>query len=489
MAIGDDSGDFLIQILYPFQDFDRYTLGYQASAPRVGDGQHHRPPALPAGEPARAGQRHLHRHRADLRLRAGSSDIQIDSLNFTDLETTGFRGEVTKIVGDQNLLTYGGSTTRTTPSTPTSRPPPRPSARLLPVRPRLHPARRHPFFFFECAFVDTDDVANTPNATNTGYGVFVQDEIRLGDDFSATLGLRYAKTETKAEPTPGLDISGLDFCDDAVVGASNLTYSITPNLKLVASYGTAFRAPSIIERLFNGLTPEGSGFQILNPDLMSEESDNIDLGLKYRSRRAFFEAIYFDTEIDDAIIQHTLTDDEIAAAADGRPGRDRPGRRRRSWSSSATPTCSRSTASSSPAATASTTASPSAATTPTSRARAESGGRRPIPPATPSPTSGTPIVRYELVGVREFWVEYRIRHNGEEDLDVDPDAAGPPRRRAAVVHRPPGGRRPDSSTTTRPGPPAQPASSTTSPTSSTPSSRTPPSSAPSRSGASSSPTT
>ena len=115
---------------------------------------------------------------------------------------------------------------------------------------------------------DTDDVANTPNATNTGYGVFVQDELRLSDDWSLTLGLRYAKTETKAEPTPGLDTRGLDFEDDAVVGALNFTYSITPNLKAVASYGTAFRAPSIVERLFNGITPEGAGFQILNPDLV-----------------------------------------------------------------------------------------------------------------------------------------------------------------------------------------------------------------------------
>ncbi|MCP3935105.1 MAG: TonB-dependent receptor, partial [Actinomycetia bacterium] len=169
-----------------------------------------------------------------------------------------------------------------------------------------------PFFFFECALVDTDDVANSPNATNTGLGVFIQDEIRAGDRFSATLGLRYAETETNAESTPNLDTTGQDFSDDAVVGSLSLTYSIKPTLNLVASYATAFRAPNIIERLFNGITPEGLGFQVLNPDLNSEESDNIDIGLKYRSRRAFAEAIYFDTEIDEAIVQRTLSEDEIA---------------------------------------------------------------------------------------------------------------------------------------------------------------------------------
>jgi outer membrane receptor protein involved in Fe transport len=81
----------------------------------------------------------------------------------------------------------------------------------------------------------------------------------------------------------------------------------------VASYATAFRAPNIIERLFNGITPEGLGFQILNPFLESENSDNIDVGIKVLTANAFFEAIYFDNEIDNAIIQHTMTDEEIAA--------------------------------------------------------------------------------------------------------------------------------------------------------------------------------
>ena len=73
-----------------------------------------------------------------------------------------------------------------------------------------------------------------------------------------TGGLRYQKVSTNAEATPGWDISGLDFDDDALVGALTATWQVTETVNLLASYGTAFRAPSIIERLFNGLTPEGS---------------------------------------------------------------------------------------------------------------------------------------------------------------------------------------------------------------------------------------
>ena len=314
-AIGDDSGA-LVRLFYPFQDFDRYTLGYQASGLTAAlantiDFQLYR-------------QQNERRFANDIFIDIGApfglpADVQADTLHFTDLETTGFRAELTKIVGANQILTYGAeyydddsfntdfSTTITTF---------RAFFPLFFLCPDggtpFSPFPGLPVVAFECALVSTDDVANSPNATNTGTGVFVQDEIRAGDRFSATLGLRYAEAETKAEPTPGWDISGLDFSDDALVGSLSLTYSIKANLNLVGSYATAFRAPNIVERLFNGIVLEGAGFQVLNPDLKSEESENIDFGLKYRSRRAFFEAIYFDTEIDDAIIQFTLGPDDIA---------------------------------------------------------------------------------------------------------------------------------------------------------------------------------
>ncbi len=307
--IGDDSGT-LVKIFYPYQDFDRYTFGYQASGLQS---------ALANTIDFQLYQQQNQRQLVnDIFIDIGpifgfgpSSDIHVESLNYTDLETTGFRGELTKIVGDNQIFTYGAEyfeddsfNTDFSSTTQTFRAP-------FPFGPGCD-FLGFPSFFFECAFVDTDDVANSPNATNTGLGVFIQDEIRAGDRLSATLGVRYSETETNAESTPGLDVTGANFSDDAVVGAVDLTYSIKPTLNLVASYATAFRTPNIIERLFNGITPEGAGFQVLNQDLKSEESENIDVGLKYRGRRAFFEAIYFDTEIDDAIVQHVLSPSSIA---------------------------------------------------------------------------------------------------------------------------------------------------------------------------------
>ena len=165
---------------------------------------------------------------------------------------------------------------------------------------------------FECSFISTDDVANAPNATNESLGLFAQDEWTVSDSVRVTGGLRYQQVTTTAEATPGWDTSGLDFDDNALVGSLNATWQVTQTVNLLASYGTAFRAPSIVERLFNGLTPEGSGFQVLNPDLESEESENIDVGIKYRRRNAFLELVAFRTEVDGGIVQYFLSPEEIA---------------------------------------------------------------------------------------------------------------------------------------------------------------------------------
>ena len=95
-----------IRILYPFQDFDRFTFGYESSALET---------ALATTVDVQAyvqvNERQLQN---DIFIDIGpvfgpgpSSDVQADSLNFTDLETFGFRAELTKIIGLKHSFTYG----------------------------------------------------------------------------------------------------------------------------------------------------------------------------------------------------------------------------------------------------------------------------------------------------------------------------------------------------------------------------------------------
>jgi hemoglobin/transferrin/lactoferrin receptor protein len=311
----DAEEPFRIRILYPFQDFDRWTLAWAGSA--IGG-------VLADSIDARAyGQSNERELVNDIDVDLGpvfpgapSSTVTSDTENATDLDTVGLRLEAIKVLGDANLLTWGfegfrdeSTNTDFSTTTTTFRFPFPPS--VIGIIPGFTCVDFVPPF--ECVFTGTDAVANAPNAENSSWGLFVQDEWTAGERLRVTGGVRYQNVATKAEATPGWDTAGLDFDDDAVVGAVTATWQLRPELNLFASWGSAFRAPSIVERLFNGLTPEGAGYQLLNPDLGSESSDNVDLGVKYRRADAFLELVVFRSEVEDGIVQYTLTDAEVAA--------------------------------------------------------------------------------------------------------------------------------------------------------------------------------
>ena len=283
-----------IRILYPTQSFDRFTLSYNGS------------PLEKVWADSTSVQVY---HQSNARELANDIDIgpvapgfphsgvAAKTLNFSDVDTWGFRADVVKVLGaGRHIVTYGlegtrdesfntdFSTTTTTIRTP-------------------HGNR---------VTVTTDGVANAPNATNTAYGLFAQDEVSIGRRLLVTAGMRFNSVETLAETTPGWNVSGLSFADRQFVGALSAKYQLRPSINLLASYGRGFRAPNIIERLFNGATPEGSGYQLLNPGLASETSDNFDLGVKYSRANAFMEVVGFRNDIQGGIVQAYLSPEEIA---------------------------------------------------------------------------------------------------------------------------------------------------------------------------------
>jgi len=69
----------------------------------------------------------------------------------------------------------------------------------------------------------------------------------------------------------------------------------------VASVGRGFRAPNLVERYFNGPTPEGSAYETATPGLKPEKSLNVDLGAKFRNDHVAFEAFVFRNDIRDAV--------------------------------------------------------------------------------------------------------------------------------------------------------------------------------------------
>lgn len=395
-----------IRILYPEQSFDRATFSYTTSslqrtwADSTNVQVYHQSNArelvndieIDIG-PVAAGFPH--------------SGVQANTLNFSDLDTWGFRADAVKVLAaGRHIATYGiegtrdesfntdFSTTVTTIRTP-------------------HGNR---------VTETTDAVANAPNATNTAWGIFAQDEISIGRKLIVTAGARFNRVETVAKATPGWNVTGLGFSDRRFVGALSAKYQLSRSINLLASYGRGFRAPNIIERLFNGATPEGSGYQLLNPALDSETSDNFDLGIKYSRANAFMEAVAFRNDIQGGIIQAFLSPDEIA-------GLDEATRAAIAASHAQFVVQQRN------AAHLRYEGVELALGWRSSRGIVLGGNYTWIngeridaanPPTGDSYSNKTfAYARYEPNGSR-FWAEYHVRHNGKEDANIAPNEPVPP---------------------------------------------------------------
>jgi hemoglobin/transferrin/lactoferrin receptor protein len=210
-----------------------------------------------------------------------NAGIALDNANYSDVDTVGFRLEFNKgITG--HVMTYGvdffTDKTNNTDSATTT---------VLGFGPP-HPS--------------IDNTPQVPNASYSSMGIFFQDDIALFNRASVILGVRYQTVNAKTKETLGLEGEPIyDSTDSTFVGAANFIYGVTDQLKLVFSVGRGFRSPNLIERFFNGATPEGSGFQSRNTELEAETSLNFDVGFKYRNKGVYLESTYFNNTVNDGI--------------------------------------------------------------------------------------------------------------------------------------------------------------------------------------------
>jgi hemoglobin/transferrin/lactoferrin receptor protein len=203
------------------------------------------------------------------------------SQNYTDLETLGFRIEAAKLLTPDIVLTYGADyfhdDSRNTDHSTTG------------------------VIGFGPPDFEESDVPSVPNATYQGFGAFAQGDFTLIDRMTLIVGGRYQSIRANTRETANLDLPPSEHSDKTFVGAANLLIEVVPSLNVIATVGRAFRAPNLVELFFDGATPEGSGYQLRNPDLVAEKSLNMDLGLKFRLGRVGAEAYVFRNKITDGI--------------------------------------------------------------------------------------------------------------------------------------------------------------------------------------------
>lgn len=122
-----------------------------------------------------------------------------------------------------------------------------------------------------------------PKASRTGVGIFIQDEVSLFDNIMFKTGLRLDKIKASAPYDEQFQYSGVSNTDSGFSGNMGLVYNLTSNFVVFGNLGTAFRAPSILERFFYGVHQDS--VDIGNPNLKFEKGKNFDLGFRFRGNK------------------------------------------------------------------------------------------------------------------------------------------------------------------------------------------------------------
>ncbi len=267
-----------IQIIYPFQTFDKVTVGYRGSDLKLGFADKLDVVGYYQGNARRLSNNVFVSFGIP---NAPDAGVAVESFNYTDLQTFGARLEATKLAGSSVMLTYGMDMFRdasenndTSLTTIVGFGPPQQTVSVVPL---------------------------VPYASYVNAGGFVQADWRFTSKTSLVVSGRYQHIRAATRETPGIQDTLQTRAYNTVVGAANLLYEVTPMITLLGSVGRAFRAPNLVEQFFNGLTPEGAAYQVPNPDLEPETSLNFDLGARYRNRYVFLEAFWFRNEIRNGI--------------------------------------------------------------------------------------------------------------------------------------------------------------------------------------------
>ncbi len=153
---------------------------------------------------------------------------------------------------------------------------------------------------------DVFPVRDFPLSETTEVGVYVQDRIAVMDTLAIIPALRWDHYDLDArsdaifsEDNPGIAVEGLD--ESQVSPKLGVLWDATENMSVFAQYAEGFRAPPVND-VNVGFTNFQFGYTAIpNPDLRSETSEGVELGLRAHGNRWSFESSIYQTEYEDFI--------------------------------------------------------------------------------------------------------------------------------------------------------------------------------------------
>lgn len=148
-----------------------------------------------------------------------------------------------------------------------------------------------------------NDVRNDPfdQGEIQSVGVFLQDQILL-EEWSLKAGLRYDRVSGDAHAIAGVP-AGTDLkkTDNNLSWSMGAVYHLSSSLNPYVNFSQAYRAPEMRERFES--SPRGDGYLHKgNPQLESEHSTTLELGLKGRYENTSYTLAAYHSQIDDYII-------------------------------------------------------------------------------------------------------------------------------------------------------------------------------------------
>lgn len=145
-----------------------------------------------------------------------------------------------------------------------------------------------------------------PETVSDEAAVFVQDDIRFGEDWTLIPGLRYEWFHVDARPdalyradNPNQQVS--DLSDTALTGKLGLIWQASEPLQLFLQYAEGFRAPPASDLNLGFNLPAFNYVALPNPELKSEHSRGLEWGARWSGTYSSIELAMYENRYRDLI--------------------------------------------------------------------------------------------------------------------------------------------------------------------------------------------
>lgn len=155
--------------------------------------------------------------------------------------------------------------------------------------------------------VSDGPIANTARGKTQTYAFWLQDVWRVTTDLKLTVGARYeswrAYNGFNYSLSPALSVAQPKEDETALSPKASLTWQASGPWSVTASYGDAYRFPTVTE-LYQAITT-GSVLTVPNPDLKPEHAQSAELAIERRTDDGKLRLSLFSENISDALISQS----------------------------------------------------------------------------------------------------------------------------------------------------------------------------------------